>query len=92
MNIFKWLWKTTRFLASLAAGEQGQKAWWIRIITQEPNCTYYFGPFDGRSIATEQQSGFIEDLELEGAKVVTVNILFCYPSTLTIEGTRQLNY
>ena len=59
-------------------------AWWVEIVTQNPRCTYYFGPFLSSSDATLASKGYIEDLELEGATGIVVNVKRCKPNTLTI--------
>lgn len=59
-------------------------AWWVKIVTETPDCTYYFGPFDSSSEAKQNQSGYLEDLEQEGAQGIEVAILQDQPETLTI--------
>lgn len=59
-------------------------AWWIEIVTDEPKCIYYFGPFVTKQEASMAQAGYIEDLEAEGAKNMTVQIQRCHPVELTI--------
>ncbi len=59
-------------------------AWWVEILTTTPRCTYYFGPFLTAQEATEEKTGYIEDLENEGAMGINVAIKRCKPSTLTI--------
>jgi hypothetical protein len=59
-------------------------AWWIEIVTDEPKCIYYFGPFVTKQEAERAQSGYIEDLEAEGAQNITVQIQRCHPVELTI--------
>ncbi|MEH1816235.1 MAG: DUF1816 domain-containing protein [Nostoc sp.] len=59
-------------------------AWWVEIVTQNPRCTYYFGPFLSSSDATLASKGYIEDLEIEGAQGIVVNVKRCKPSNLTI--------
>ncbi len=59
-------------------------SWWVKIVTQTPSCTYYFGPFDSFVEAKLTQSGYIEDLQQEEAKGIAVNILQDKPKTLTI--------
>ncbi|MBH8572978.1 DUF1816 domain-containing protein [Nostocaceae cyanobacterium CENA369] len=59
-------------------------AWWVEIITQNPRCTYYFGPFLSSSDAKLAIKGYVEDLELEGAQGILVNVKRCKPNTLTI--------
>jgi hypothetical protein len=59
-------------------------AWWVEVITKNPNCTYYFGPFLSSVEANQASKGYIEDLEIEGAQGIIVNIKRCKPSVLTI--------
>jgi hypothetical protein len=59
-------------------------AWWVEIITQNPRCTYYFGPFLNSTEATLASKGYVEDLELEGAQGIIVNVKRCKPDILTI--------
>jgi preprotein translocase subunit SecG len=58
--------------------------WWVKIDTQMPRCTYYFGPFDNLKEAQQTQPGFVEDLEKEGATGIMVLVSQCDPQTLTI--------
>jgi hypothetical protein len=60
------------------------RAWWIEMITQVPNCTYYFGPFMSAKTALFAQSGYIEDLEREASQIIAINIKRCQPQELTI--------
>ena len=59
-------------------------AWWVEITTQSPSCTYYFGPFLSESEAKKSSKGYVEDLEIEGAIGIIVNIKRCKPDVLTI--------
>ncbi|NJR66925.1 MAG: DUF1816 domain-containing protein [Leptolyngbyaceae cyanobacterium CRU_2_3] len=59
-------------------------AWWVEIVTEAPNCTYYFGPFANVKEAKSAQSGYVEDLEQEGAKNIKVAVKRCKPDKLTI--------
>ena len=59
-------------------------AWWAEIFTQQPCCTYYFGPFTSAKEADLAQSGYIEDLVQEKAQGITVQIQWCEPLDLTI--------
>ncbi|MFW6358003.1 MAG: DUF1816 domain-containing protein [Chroococcales cyanobacterium] len=59
-------------------------AYWVEVITDTPNCTYYFGPFATAKEAKMAQSGYIEDLESEGAQGISVSIKRCKPTDLTI--------
>ena len=60
--------------------------WWIKITTAEPNCIYYFGPFESEKEALQYQPGFIEDLKQENAQQIATSIQRCStPSQLTVE-------
>jgi Fe-S oxidoreductase len=59
-------------------------AWWVEIVTQSPHCTYYFGPFLSVKEANGAKSGYVEDLEQEGAQGIIVTVKRCKPSHLTI--------
>ena len=60
------------------------QAWWVEITTDNPRCTYYFGPFLNAKEAEASKFGYIEDLEQEGALNIRVAIKRCKPSVLTI--------
>ncbi|MEA5582734.1 DUF1816 domain-containing protein [Nodularia harveyana UHCC-0300] len=59
-------------------------AWWVEIVTQNPRCTYYFGPFLSSADAKVAMKGYVEDLEVEGAQEILVNVKRCKPGTLTM--------
>lgn len=59
-------------------------AWWVEIVTQNPRCTYYFGPFLSSKEADAAKAGYVEDLEQEGAQGIVVQIRRCKPNNLTI--------
>lgn len=59
-------------------------AWWVEIGTQNPRCTYYFGPFISSKEANAAKTGYVEDLEQEGAIGIVVQIKRCKPENLTI--------
>ena len=59
-------------------------AFWVEILTETPNCTYYFGPFISQQEARTSQFGYLEDLEAEHAQGIKVKIKRCKPNTLTI--------
>jgi hypothetical protein len=59
-------------------------AWWVEIETQNPRCTYYFGPFLSSTDAKVETKGYVEDLEAEGAQGILVNVKRCKPDNLTI--------
>ncbi len=58
--------------------------WWLEIQTENPQCTYYFGPFDSAVEARALQDGYLEDLMAEQAQIVAVEIKQCQPQKLTI--------
>uniref|UniRef100_B8HX89 DUF1816 domain-containing protein n=1 Tax=Cyanothece sp. (strain PCC 7425 / ATCC 29141) TaxID=395961 RepID=B8HX89_CYAP4 len=57
--------------------------WWVEIVTDRPRCVYYFGPFRTANEAELAQSGYLEDLQNEGAQGIGVTIKRCYPQVLT---------
>lgn len=59
-------------------------AWWVEIVTFEPKCIYYFGPFVTKDEAEQAHSGYIEDLEAEGAQDIRVKMMRFQPDELTI--------
>lgn len=59
-------------------------AWWVEVVTDNPHCTYYFGPFASASEAETHKPGYIEDLEKEGAQNIRATIKRCKPSQLTV--------
>lgn len=58
--------------------------WWIKITTEVPKCTYFFGPFDSSAEANQLELGYIEDLKEEKAQGIKVEIQQCEPKDLTI--------
>jgi hypothetical protein len=59
--------------------------WWIEILTAQPKCTYYFGPFDHLEEATGSIKDYVEDLEHESAQGIQTQIKRCKPEKLTID-------
>lgn len=59
-------------------------AYWVKIETKIPRCTYYFGPFTSKSEAETAKNGYLEDLKAESAQGIQVEIKRCKPSILTI--------
>lgn len=59
-------------------------AWWIEIVTEQPKCTYYFGPFASAKEAKLASPGYIEDLQQESAQGIVVKSKQCQPKELTI--------
>ena len=52
-------------------------AWWAQIETQQPNTTYWFGPFITKRSLKENMSSFIEDLSNEGASNIKHKLVRC---------------
>lgn len=64
--------------------------WWVKITTADPNCIYYFGPFDGEKDASQARPGYIEDLQKEGAQQIETCLQnIAEPKELTIELETQ---
>lgn len=61
------------------------QAWWIEVLTTQPRCTYYFGPFRGVELAHQAVSGYVEDLEGEAAQGIKTQVKRCHPARLTID-------
>ncbi len=61
------------------------QAWWVEVLTTQPRCTYYFGPFGGVESAKLAVSGYVEDLESESAQGIKTQVKRCHPARLTIE-------
>jgi Domain of unknown function (DUF1816) len=59
-------------------------AWWVEVITETPTCTYYFGPFLSAKAAAVSKSGYVEDLEQEGAQGIKVTLKRFKPVRLTV--------
>jgi Domain of unknown function (DUF1816) len=60
------------------------QAWWVEILTTQPQCTYYFGPFASINEAKIATPGYVEDLESELAQDIQTHIKRCKPPILTI--------
>ncbi|BAZ42109.1 hypothetical protein NIES4101_80770 [Calothrix sp. NIES-4101] len=58
--------------------------WWVEISTAQPNCIYYFGPFPQHQEAEIMSSGYVEDLQAEGAREIKTIIKRCHPDQITI--------
>jgi hypothetical protein len=61
------------------------KAFWVEITTEQPRCTYYFGPFATEIEAKEASPGYIEDLKEEGSQGIRFSIKQMKPRELTID-------
>ena len=78
-------WKDSKAEAIFAAYlEKMGIAWWIEVITNQPKCIYYFGPFSSSYDAQVSSEGYLEDLEQEKAQIVNVDIKRGQPKQLTI--------
>ena len=64
-------------------------AWWVEIVTENPKCTYYFGPFLKEDEAETAKAGYLEDLEQEGATDIRCTVKRDKPSDLTIYEDRE---
>lgn len=64
--------------------ESSAQPWWVKVKTQAPTCTYYFGPFDSKEEASRSKAGYMNDLAQEGAQSITANIERTHPQKLTI--------
>ncbi len=60
------------------------RPWWVKIQTENPQCIYYFGPFETAEEAIWLQDGYLEDLRQEQAQIITVEIKQSQPEDLTI--------
>ncbi|RAM49543.1 DUF1816 domain-containing protein [Mastigocladus laminosus UU774] len=79
----KTIWEQSREFFANAFDTLGL-AWWIEIVTQNPKCTYYFGPFLSSTEAKAAVKGYVEDLEQEGAQGIAIDVKRCKPEVLTI--------
>ncbi|ABX08628.1 DUF1816 domain-containing protein [Prochlorococcus marinus] len=52
-------------------------AWWARVETNDPNATYWFGPFVTRRSLKGKLSVFIEDLASEGTESIAHSFVRC---------------
>ncbi len=62
----------------------GKGEWWIEVMTTQPLCIYYFGPFSNAQEAAAMQPGYLEDLAQEGVQNIQVIVKQCQPTRLTI--------
>jgi len=59
-------------------------AWWVEVTTEEPRCTYYFGPFLTADEAEKFHPGYLQDLRQENARGIKSKVKRCKPQELTI--------
>ena len=50
-------------------------AWWARVSTQEPDVTYWYGPFVRRSTLEAHLQGFLDDIRAESPASVSHELL-----------------
>ncbi|MEO0406757.1 MAG: DUF1816 domain-containing protein [Cyanobacteria bacterium P01_A01_bin.135] len=62
-------------------------AWWIEVKTEDPSYTYYFGPFAAQDEAEAAKSGYVQDLQQEGAQNIQAAVKRIKPEQLTVEGS-----
>lgn len=63
----------TRALRSL--GNSFGLAWWAKVQTQEPDVTYWFGPFLTRRSLRGRIENFLNDLTSEGVQSIEHSIV-----------------
>ena len=74
----------------LNLSQLGKGEWWIEVMTTQPFCIYYFGPFSSAQEAAAHQPGYIEDLSQEGVKSIQAVVKQCQPAQLTIFDNQDL--
>ena len=52
-------------------------AWWAKIETDQPNATYWYGPFITQRSLKENISSFIDDLSDEGSINIKYSFIRC---------------
>ena len=52
-------------------------AWWAKIETQQPNATYWYGPFITKRSLNENITSFISDLTDEGSTNIKQTLVRC---------------
>ena len=72
------------FLSDFPFFNKSSAPYWIKVSTNQPKCTYYFGPFDSTTEAQIHEDGYIEDLLEEKALGISVETKQCKPKFLTI--------
>ena len=51
--------------------------WWAKIETEQPNTTYWYGPFITKSSLKENMSSFLKDLSDEGHESIKYSLVRC---------------
>ena len=52
-------------------------AWWAKIETDQPSCTYWFGPFITKRSLKQNMASFIKDLSEEGSENIKHSLVRC---------------
>ena len=52
-------------------------AWWAKVETNQPDVTYWFGPFLTRRSLKVRLSGFMEDLDAESPQAIKHSLIRC---------------
>ena len=52
-------------------------AWWAKIETEDPQTTYWYGPFITKGSLKENMSSFIKDLADEGSTDIKYTLMRC---------------
>ena len=52
-------------------------AWWAKIQTNDPNTTYWYGPFLTKNSLKENLTAFIKDLSSEGSTNIQHTLVRC---------------
>ena len=65
--------------------EVPKSSWWVKILTTEPGCMYYFGAFDSYSEAEASKDSYIQDLKEEGAGIINYQVEQSQPKQLTVD-------
>ena len=51
--------------------------WWAKIEAEQPNTTYWYGPFITKSSLKENMSSFLKDLSDEGYENIKHSLVRC---------------
>ena len=52
-------------------------AWWAKVVTTQPDVTYWFGPFLTRRSLKIRLNTFLEDLSAESPKEISHTLIRC---------------
>ncbi len=74
----------------LSSNSSTEHPWWVKIDTNLPRCTYFFGPFTSSGEAQLHRPGYFDDLFAEGAEGIEIVVEQGDPQVLTIEEDEHL--